>query len=155
MRDHLSLLSLLNSLVCASPWDWGKRPMAVPEDNLLSSTLQTGYPVHSFWEPSCAGPTALSSPLLWLGNSCLLSICFPGYSWYIRTILVWQKSKQTRLDTHKRRIYWFSHVPRKSKRENFIFGVSSIQKTKKYHQCLLFYPFHVLIFSVLASIRRQ
>lgn len=77
------------------------------------------------------GPQPFPQPSLQLGNSCLLS-WLPMIYWNYLGCKQ-QTSNQTRLDTHKRGIYWFTDIPGKSKRENFASGVSRIQKTKLCH----------------------
>lgn len=114
------------------------------EGSLVSGTLRTGYPVHS-WEPSCSRPTALPSAAVirkLMSAHHLLS--WPLMIKWACLGCKWQKSGQTGWDMHKRRTY---SIPGKSKRESFASCVSRAQK-KQCHQYLPFSPSRVLLSSV-------
>lgn len=150
VRDHLCLLPQLNTRVYFS-LDQEKRAVDMPEGSLVSGTLRTGYPVHS-WGPSCSGPTALPSAAVvrkLMSAHHLLS--WPLMIKWTYLGCKWQKSGQTGSDTHKRRTH---SIPGKSKRGNLASCVSRAQK-KQCHQHLLFSPSRVLLSSVWASICRQ
>ena len=129
-------------LVLTSPWDQEKTTKDTSLLLQFHGTVTTGYPVRFtvivflLW--------ALPSSWLWLDNSCLLMVCFPGYWGDTGTGFGCNKN-QVKLN--------YTHTPEcisgKSKGEKFAPGVYRIQKTKNSVNSL--FSSSYVLFSTLAS----